>query len=1187
MPGFALNRCLPKNLNDAPSVCSKLKSKITKPSLFVVSLILQLTAFCQTIKPEEKIDPAFKYLIAESKARTASTGISFYPHYKIEPVAGVLKNGQIDKRYQCIVYTNNAKALQDSGVIINSTLPTFATAWVTLEQIQQMATMQYVTYIDAPEINHPTNDVAVGTSGASLLQQGRLNNTSYKGKNVIVAVLDSGIDWDHPDFRNPDDPTKSRILRIWDQTLTAGAGEAPPAGFSYGVEYTQTQINNEIDGTPANVVREKDIFGHGTHVAGTAAGNGAALPSRKYAGVAPEADLIIIKSGDSTFPVTNIIDGITYLQGLAATLGKPAVLNMSLGSQSGPHDGTRADEVAVDNFTASAPGRSVVISAGNDNGLNIHNRISLPGNGSASVSLTVPAGTAGTYVFRYAIYANNNSSISATVTSPDNKTVSSSAGQTNNVNILNDSFNVSLQNISYPTNNQRYILIYLSRNGTNDDSPAGTYTLTLTNNTANALTLDGWLYDINKSFGGTALAGGDNVSLINSPANAATAITTASYVGKTNWYSAATPGGFFSPIARIDSISTFSAQGPRRDGLIKPEIAADGQVVISCLSSDINPTASDVVEIGLYQKSQGTSMASPVVAGSVALLMQANPNTTALQIKSLITSTAAKDAMTELPGATPNSTWGYGKLDVFKAASSLFNCLPADRKTYQYDFSTRNSEEAGTTFSTERIAVRFTPDITGKLGGVFFQTSLTSTALFVEVRASNAGNPGSLLGTINLDSARVSKYSLNYVDVSNLNVSVTSGTDYFVVIGRTGSTNWSLRRETISVDGRSLLSANGGSSWTSQSFDYRIRSVVYSNGQLSGAIATTNSADTRNTNSTNQFINSNCQLIAQLIPNGANAVTGNVNSKVWIEPAVPSYNNNPYVQRHYEITPANSAASATARVTLYFTQAEFNAFNNDPASTLNLPTTPTDNAGKANLRITKFAGTSNDGTGLPSTYTGGTQLIDPADGDLSWNSELSRWEINFDVSGFSGFIVHTNAVILPITIEYFKGSKHASANILNWKINCASGSATFEIQRSDNAINFNSIGTLAANQASCNQPLNFTDASPLTGQNFYRVKVIESTGIIRFTNIILLQTDQILITALYPTLIKKGGSVQVDYKGIRGNLIINNAEGKLLYMHSLTNGVQSVSLSLYVNGIYFYTIKDDKGIAAKGKIIVQ
>ena len=132
--------------------------------------------------------------------------------------------------------------LKANGIAIQSTNPTYVTAWVTLSQIPIIADLKGVQFIEAPQIIMPNNDISVGSSGASLLHAGKVNNTVYKGDGVIVAIVDSGIDWDHPDFRNSADQTKSRILRIWDQTLTPIAGEVSPSGFNYGVEYTQTQI---------------------------------------------------------------------------------------------------------------------------------------------------------------------------------------------------------------------------------------------------------------------------------------------------------------------------------------------------------------------------------------------------------------------------------------------------------------------------------------------------------------------------------------------------------------------------------------------------------------------------------------------------------------------------------------------------------------------------------------------------------------------------------------------------------------------------------------------------------------------------------------------------------------------------------------------------------------------------------
>lgn len=1160
-------------------------------SLFLI-LFTQITIFGQNGGGEYKIDPVFRYVIAASKSKTIdeNNGVNNFAK-RVTPTKGfALPAAGVEERYECIVHTRNARSLNDNGIIISSALPTFATAWVTLNQIVEMAAMPQVTYIEAPQILHKVNDIVVASSGASLLHQKRLNNTVYKGKNVLVAIFDSGIDWKHPDFRSPDDTTKSRILRIWDQTITAGTGEAPPSGFNYGVEYTQTQINNEIDGTPANFVKEKDTDAHGTHVAGTAVGNGRAKTLAKYAGVAPEADIIVIKGGDSTFLDTRVIDALTYLKTVATTLGKPVVLNLSVGSLFGPHDGTRPMEIAIDNFTKSAAGRAVTVAAGNDGGSNRHNQFNLGSNQSASVSFTVPAVTSGSDVFSYRVFANTNGSVNATVVTPGNGTVTANSGQTVNRDVLSNNFTVIITNGIDPSNNNSYVDVSLTRNGSNSASPEGNYALTITNTSSSAIRFDGWIYKLNKSHQPTVLINGDNNYLVTSPGNASTAITVASYVGRNAWNTATNVARAYQR-DREDSISSFSARGPRRDNVLKPEITANGQGVISSLSSDASGIdTSFVIEKGLYHLKQGTSMAAPAVAGSVALLFQANTAATNAEIRNLITSNATKDVMTELAGPTPNSTWGHGKLDVFRAASALFNCVPADRKTFKYDSSTRNSEQAGFRLTTERVGVRFTPNISGKLGGVYCQTIGSATGLIVEVRTNNSGNPGTLLGTMTIPSEQILKYSWNYFDISILNISVTAGTDYFVVIYRNpGSTqDWTIGAERLAVDNRSIVSQNNGTSWTVVSSDLKIRSVVYNNKQISGALATINSADTRNIISSNQFINSNCQLIAQVVADGLNPVTGNITSKVWLEGAVPRFNSNPFVQRHYEITPV-AGTTFTGRVTLYFTQAEFTAFNSDPASILDLPANPGDVTGKANLRIFRLAGASSNNTGLPATYTGAQTLIDPADGDIVWNTEANRWEVTFDVTGFGGYIVQTNTASLPnpTIITYFNGNTQGLANVLNWKVNCTNTTTTFFIERSSDGVAFNNIETVTTTASRCLQPFTFTDPSPLPGMNYYRLKIADNTGSISYSDVILLQISGQFITRLYPNLISRGSSVTVSNTGLKGSLVVHDALGRRVLNRTLITGVQNINLRLPSTGIYFYIIRDGSEVLLSGKIIVQ
>ena len=1165
---------------------------MVKKHLFLLSLLTSLlaTTFAQTGAAGNKIDLVFRLMLDRAKNRTLYQGDELPPLLRIESTTGFASKGSApEERYDCIVYTSKPQSLRDSNIILNSVLPGFVTAWVTPAQIIQMSQMPDVRFIEAPKPVYPSNDVAVGSSGAALLHQGMLNNTPYKGKNVIIGVYDTGIDWDHFDFRDPVDTTKSRILRIWDQTLTATASEATPNGFPYGVEYTQAQINDELDGTPARVVRENDINGHGTHVAGTAAGNGAALPSRRYTGMAPEADIVIIKGSNTSFSDSRIIDGLTYLRNLAATLGRPAVMNWSLGSQFGPHDGSRPYEKAIDSFTTSAPGRVVAVAAGNDNGTNIHNRIILNANASGSMTFAVSDSTASD-VFDYRIYSNDKSSVSATVTAPDGSTLTANPQQNVSLKVFSDSsFVISLSNQIDAADSNRYVDVYISRNGASNRRPAGAWTLSLTNNTSNTLTMDGWLYYKNAAFSATTVSGGNNDYLVASPANATSAIAVASYTGKNNWYSNAVLAGAYTfPTSRSDSISPFSAKGPRRDGVLKPEIAATGEAVISCLSSDAVASFGNgsITDPGLYVKEQGTSMASPGVAGAVALLLQANPAATASQIKNLLISTANKDALTEVVVPTPNPIWGYGKLDVYKAASLLFNCGPADRRTYKYDSSTRNAQEAALGLTTQQIAIRFTPEASGKLGGVFFHTHTTTTSLVLEVRTANAGTPGSLLGTLSLDSSRIAKFSFNYIDLSALNIPVTTGVNYYIVLSRAAasSAGWSLRYENIVLNGRSQFSSNGGASWSNFNGNLKIRPVVYNNAQLAGTIATSNSADTRGINTSNQFINLNCELINQLVPAGTNPASGQVTSKVWIEGAVPHYAGKPYVQRHYDVSAA--AVAASGRVTVYFTQAEFTAFNADAASASDLPAGPADAAGIARLRVGKYGGNSSDGSGLIGTYSGAGSIIDPADADIVYNAGANRWEVTFADTGFGGYFAQTELTVLPIAEQYFRGNTQGAGNLLNWKINCTTA-AVLTVERSANGTDFTGIGNIAAAQHDCSQPFIFTDVLPLTGNNFYRIRMVQPDGHTVYTSTILLQNDRQLVAKLYPTLIHAGGMVQVTLEDARGYLYVTDATGKQVVVRALTAGVQSIDLRLYSKGSYFYTIKNDKAVLAAGKIVVE
>ncbi|MDF2612210.1 MAG: hypothetical protein K0R92_3684, partial [Lachnospiraceae bacterium] len=157
------------------------------------------------------------------------------------------------------------------------------------------------------------------------------------GSGVIVAIIDSGIDYSHPDFRNEDGTT--RILDLWDQTIPGN----PPEGYYVGTLYPKEQINEALQiSMPErlSVVPSTDLSGHGTHVAGIAAGNGRASNGRNR-GVASQSDLIIVKLGASvgeSFPrTTQLMEAIDFCIRRAIAYNQPLAINISFGNNYGSH----------------------------------------------------------------------------------------------------------------------------------------------------------------------------------------------------------------------------------------------------------------------------------------------------------------------------------------------------------------------------------------------------------------------------------------------------------------------------------------------------------------------------------------------------------------------------------------------------------------------------------------------------------------------------------------------------------------------------------------------------------------------------------------------------------------------------------------------------------------------------------
>ena len=260
------------------------------------------------------------------------------------------------------------------------------------------------------------------------------------------------------------------------------------------------------------------------------------------------------------------------------------------------------------------------------------------------------------------------------------------------------------------------------------------------------------------------------------------------------------------------------------------------------------------------------------------------------------------------------------------------------------------------------------------------------------------------------------------------------------------------------------------------------------------------------------FTSNACDLIANILPSGANPVSGRVNVCVTLVDTVglplPVFNAEPYLPRHFDIEPTTANTTTTsATITLYFTQAEFNNYNNKNGTWPDLPTGPADAAGKANLKVTQYHGTATTSPSTPGNYTAaaGTGIyIDPVDANIVWNG--SYWAVTFNVTGFSGFYVHTNPrFALPISLNYINGIKQVGKHLITWKVTCnTTPSATLTLERSADARNFTQVYTTNATALRCAQPFDYTDAQPLAGINYYRLKMVDADGKITYSNTIAL-----------------------------------------------------------------------------------
>ncbi|HET6271403.1 MAG TPA: S8 family serine peptidase [Bacteroidota bacterium] len=550
--------------------------------------------------------------------------------------------------------------LERLGVRIRTRVEDIFVADVPITSVYSVASLPYLHSMtisgqSAPLLNLSRTETRVDQVHAG---GGGLDRV-YRGSGVLVGVVDSGIDWAHPDFSTATNNT--RIQWILDYGNAGQSGQP--------TEWTKAQIDagqcTELDGEGSG--------GHGTHVTGIAAGGG--RRNTAYVGMAPGSDIVFVKgirdpNSNGGFQDADVIAGVQFIFNKAASIGKPAVANLSLGGQFGPHDGTSLYEQALSKMVK--PGNIIVAAAGNEGASSIHTSFTAQGTSYATApevlwempqNTTLSAadmwypGTA-TMSVGIGVYAVNGGQLqylaNTNPVTPGNRI--ENVQVTDQGGTVLGTVTVDATTAQDPNNGARNVLFVVQ------GSTISQYVWTVY--AFGSGTLDAWVITGGRfvpPVGGLPplYKFGDNDKSVGTPGTSKKVVCVGAYVSKNAWVDVnnvpqVQPGA---PV--IGNLSSFSSHGPSRDGRTKPDFVAPGEAIISALSSGYTAPPEVVLQGGGLQKQQGTSQASPHVAGIVALLLERNKYLTYENVVSLLGTTAT-------PAGTPN-TYGAGKVNALNA----------------------------------------------------------------------------------------------------------------------------------------------------------------------------------------------------------------------------------------------------------------------------------------------------------------------------------------------------------------------------------------------------------------------------------------------------------------------------------------------------------------------------------------
>lgn len=545
-----------------------------------------------------------------------------------------------EREWELIVkYSGSLESVRRIASSVTELMNGYAVIVIREDRIDELAGLPEVDFIEKPKSLYFQADVGRQVSCIDTVQRAPYD---LSGRGILVGIVDSGIDYENPDFRNEDGST--RIVSLWDQSMPGN----PPAGYAAGSEFTREDINAALEkntsggfpGLSTGAVLSRDMSGHGTAVAGIAVGNGRGSEGRMYRGAAPEAELIIVKMGTPRpegFPrTTELMMGVDYVIRKALELRKPVAVNISFGNTYGSHDGTSLVERFLNDI--SDTWKNVICIGSGNEGTTAGHAAGRAGDEEEVIQeLAVQEREPALNVQIWKSYVDE---MDISIVSPSGERV----GPFREILGPQRFMLGSTELLIYYGEPKPYSVrqeIYISFIPQQSYVDSGVWQIILTPRRIVDGAYQMWLPAQAALNVGTAFLTPDSTTTLTIPSTASLALTVAAYD------------------ARIFSYADFSGRGPAAvyegSNVQKPDLAAPGVLVNAPVPG------------GGYRAFSGTSFAAPFVTGSAALLMEwgivqgNDPYLYGEKVKAYL-----RRGARELPGYIewPNSLLGYGALCV-------------------------------------------------------------------------------------------------------------------------------------------------------------------------------------------------------------------------------------------------------------------------------------------------------------------------------------------------------------------------------------------------------------------------------------------------------------------------------------------------------------------------------------------